>query len=101
MAFHRWTTGYCLGNFFMHTTLIFYLHKMLRLIVWKEYSHYNIRTERGTAFVFWDGITLSDIQRHPSGRVMAGLIYYVLLVNISAHFGQIGGYNDKISSVPR
>jgi hypothetical protein len=92
MAFHRWTTGYCLGNFFMHMTLMFYLYKVLRHIVWNKFSHYNIHIEqRGTAFVFWDDITLTDKERHPSGRVTAELIYCVLLVNISAPSDQIGG----------
>ena len=92
MAFHRWTTGYCLGNFFIYATLTFYLYKMLRRIVWKKFSHYNIRFERGTAFVCWDGITVADIrvERHLSGRVMTRLIYCVLHVNISVHSGQIG-----------
>ena len=60
MAFRRWTTGY-LGNFFMHATLLLYLYKMLRHVVWNKFSHYNISIERGTAFVFWDGITLTDV----------------------------------------
>jgi hypothetical protein len=37
MAFHRRTTGWCLGNFFMHTTLILYLYKTLRRIVWTTF----------------------------------------------------------------
>jgi hypothetical protein len=65
---------------------------MLRHTVWKQFSHYIIRIEQpGTAFVFWNGIALTDAERHRSGRVMVRLIYCVLLVNISAPSGQTGG----------